>query len=257
MKTRHGIVPGYNAQAMVSPARTDGEAGGMLVTAADVVDAPVDNEQLAPMLEQAGGTTETTAALTLADAGYHSGRTLESCERREQRVVMPEARQRLLEQPYHKHRFRYDPEHDRYLCPEGQSLGFVGTIPLSGARGRLYRSSGAVCGACPAFGVSTTSSQGRSVAVGPWDAVLRRHRDWMATTEAKAAYRRRAGLVEPVFGILKEQLGARRFLLRGLPNVTAEWTVLATAFNLRTLWQAWRSGRRLQWTSVLGSHPIA
>ena len=47
--------------------------------------------------------------------------------------------------------------------------------------------------------------------------------------------------VEPVFGIIKEQQGARRFLLRGLVNVAAEWTMLATAFNLRTLWRVWRS----------------
>ena len=44
-----------------------------------------------------------------------------------------------------------------------------------------------------------------------------------------------------VFGIIKEQQGARRFLLRGLANVAAEWTMLATAFNLRTLWRVWRS----------------
>lgn len=47
--------------------------------------------------------------------------------------------------------------------------------------------------------------------------------------------------MEPVFGIIKEQQGARRFLLRGLGNVTAEWTLLATAFNLRTLWRIWRT----------------
>ena len=38
--------------------------------------------------------------------------------------------------------------------------------------------------------------------------------------------------------IIEERQGARRFLLRGLSNVTAEWTMLVTAFNLRTLWRA-------------------
>ena len=63
----------------------------------------------------------------------------------------------------------------------------------------------------------------------------------MSTWTAKEAYRLRKHLVEPVFGIIKEQQGARKFLLRGLTNVAAEWTVLATAFNLRTLWRVWRS----------------
>jgi hypothetical protein len=49
---------------------------------------------------------------------------------------------------------------------------------------------------------------------------------------------------EAVFGILKDQLGARRFLLRGLANVQAEFTILATAFNLRTLCRIWNRVRK-------------
>ena len=65
----------------------------------------------------------------------------------------------------------------------------------------------------------------------------------MSTDTAKEAYKLRKQLVEPVFGIIKEQQRARRFLLRGLANVSAEWAVLATAFNLRILWKVWRSRR--------------
>ncbi len=56
----------------------------------------------------------------------------------------------------------------------------------------------------------------------------------------------RKRLVEPVFGIIKEQRGARRFLLRGLSNVTAECTLMVTAFNLRTLRRMWSSSVHLQ-----------
>ena len=101
---------------------------------------------------------------------------------------------------------------------------------------------GAVCQACPAFRACTRAKEiGRSLAIGPHDAALRRHRSWMSTSAAKEAYGVRKQLVEPVFGIIKEQQGARRFLLRGLVNVAAEWTMLATAFNLRTLCRVWRS----------------
>ena len=107
---------------------------------------------------------------------------------------------------------------------------------------RLYRASEAVCQVCPAFGVCTRAKEiGRSLAIGPHDAVLRRHRAWMSTSAAREAYKLRKQPVEPVFGIIKEQQGARRFLLRGLVNVAAEWTMLATAFNPRTLWRVWRS----------------
>ena len=81
------------------------------------------------------------------------------------------------------------------------------------------------------------------MATGPYDAVLRRRRAWMATDEARRAFKRRKQLVELVFGTIKEQQGGRRFLLRGVGNVTAQWTLLATAFNLRTLWRVWRTRR--------------
>ena len=38
MKMRHGFLPAYNAQAMVSPVRTGQEMSGMLVTAIKLVD---------------------------------------------------------------------------------------------------------------------------------------------------------------------------------------------------------------------------
>ena len=109
---------------------------------------------------------------------------------------------------------------------------------------RVYRTpSGAICRECPAFGVCTTEVRlGRTMAIGPYDSALRRHRAWMSTTAAKEVYEQRKQLVEPVFGIIKEQMEVPRFLLRGLANVAAEWTTLATAFNRRTLWRAWRSG---------------
>jgi len=62
----------------------------------------------------------------------------------------------------------------------------------------------------------------------------------MATADAKPLYARRKQLSEPTFGILKEHMGGRRLLRRGLANVKAEFALLATAFNLRTLWRILR-----------------
>ena len=94
---------------------------------------------------------------------------------------------------------------------------------------RLYLGSAELCRACPAFGVCTKNrTQGRALGVGPHDVALRNHRKWMSTHRAKTALKRRAPLVEPVFGILKEQMDAKRFALRGLANVSAEWNLLAT-----------------------------
>ena len=116
---RQGIVAGYNAQAMVSPMETDGGATSMLVTAVDVVDAANDNALLVPMMEQAEETTGTKSQMTLADAGYFAASHLAECDRRGQKVVVSEARQRFLEDPYHKDRFTYDKHSDSFRCPQG------------------------------------------------------------------------------------------------------------------------------------------
>ena len=154
------------------------------------------------MMEKAGIRVETT----LADAGYHSGSNLEECDRRGQQVVMPESQERALESLYHKDRFAYDEASDSYCCPEGYTLRFAGVRRGRRTMVRIYRSSGAVCRACPAFGVCTRNERhGRALEISPHDAALRRHRAWMSTEEAKRAYRQRKQLVEPVFGIIKEQ----------------------------------------------------
>lgn len=242
IKTRQGIMPAYNAQAVVSPVEDGDGQSGMLITAVDVVDEPNDASQLCPMMDKAEETTGYKAEMTLADAGYHSGSALEECARREQLVAMPESQNRALSSPYHKDRFIYDETGDTYDCPQGHRLRFARLKRTRGVPMRLYRASGTVCRACPAFGVCTKDGRhGRALEVGPHETLLRRHRDWMSTDEAIEAYSQRKYIVEPVFGIIKEQQGGRRFLLRGKANVVAEWTLLATAFNLRTLWRMWRA----------------
>ena len=247
MKGRHGgVLAGYNAQAMVSATRTEEGTSGMLVTAVDVVDEVNDNALLVPMMEQAGETTGTKSQMTLADAGYFAASHLAECDLRGQQVVMPEARQRFLKDPYHKDRFIYDERSDSFRCPQGQTLAFVRIQHVNGIPSRLYRAAGVLCQACPTLRACTKAKEiGRSLAIGPHDEVLRRHRAWMSSSAAREAHRLRKRLVEPVFGIIKEQQGARRFLLRGLANVAAEWTMLVTAFNLRTLWKVWSASRPL------------
>ena len=160
---------------------------------------------------------------------------------------MPDPQAPRPSQPYHKDRFVYDPTTDTFTCPQGQPLTFHGLVPRGAGKpaARGYRAAKTACDACPVRAACTTSkATGRSIAIGPDDAALRAHRAVMATAAARATYRRRTTLPEPAFGILKEQQAARRFLLRGLAHVQAEWALLATAFNLRTLARLWRCSDR-------------
>jgi len=49
---------------------------------------------------------------------------------------------------------------------------------------------------------------------------------------------KRKQTVEPVFGQIKEARGFRRFLLRGLEAVSAEWRLICLGHNLLKLFRS-------------------
>jgi transposase len=59
----------------------------------------------------------------------------------------------------------------------------------------------------------------------------------LASDDGKACYAKRKETIEPVFGQLKEQQGARRFLRRGFAACEAEWKLLCGTHNLLKLWR--------------------
>ena len=62
----------------------------------------------------------------------------------------------------------------------------------------------------------------------------------LATDAGRAIYARRKCTTEPVHGLIKQARGFRQFLLRGLANVQAEFTLIALTHNLLKLWRAQR-----------------
>ena len=55
------------------------------------------------------------------------------------------------------------------------------------------------------------------------------------SSEGRALYRRRKGIVEPVVGWIKNVLGYRQFSFRGVEKVSAEWDLMCLAVNLRRM----------------------
>jgi len=63
----------------------------------------------------------------------------------------------------------------------------------------------------------------------------------LATDTGRALYRMRQAVVEPVIGYIKAVRGLRRFALRGLNCVRAEWRIICTTLNLLKLFRHhWR-----------------
>jgi transposase len=72
----------------------------------------------------------------------------------------------------------------------------------------------------------------------PFTQVMR-HR--LQSKEGAALYRLRKQTVEPVFGIIKQVLGFRQFLLRGVAKVSLEWKLVCTAYNIRRVFKLLRA----------------
>ena len=59
----------------------------------------------------------------------------------------------------------------------------------------------------------------------------------MIPTRGRLGIVSRKAVVEPVFGQIKEARGFRRFLLRGLAKVQAEWQIICATHNLLKLFR--------------------
>src|ERR1700733_6394679 len=59
----------------------------------------------------------------------------------------------------------------------------------------------------------------------------------LRTKQGRETYAKRKGIIEPIFGQLKQVLGFRQFSLRGLAAMRSEWRLMCTVHNLLKLWR--------------------
>ncbi|AXI51383.1 MULTISPECIES: IS1182 family transposase [unclassified Sulfitobacter] len=136
--------------------------------------------------------------------------------------------------------FTWDPDNDRYLCPEGKELKRTRQYhkdprnkqPRTGRR--KYRASKMVCSICPAKERCCPKVDARSVTRERFEEVREFARQCTASEfNPKAQARRKK--VEMLFAHLKRILGLGRLRLRGPCGVQDEFTLAATAQNLRKM----------------------
>ena len=149
-----------------------------------------------------------------------------------------------------KEAFVYDQERDCYWCPRGEQLTRRNTTSELTQRGRRsqrtrYRAEASTCAACPLMSrcvkAKPSQQKGREISRYDHDPYKERLAERMATDEAQQKYARRREVGERPFAVIKQHLGVRRFLLRGIDHVRTEWRWLTTAFNLQCLMRLIRS----------------
>lgn len=226
VKGRQGIHAGYNSQIVV-----DGKHG--LIVNGDVVSESNDSKQFSSQIEQAHETLGKKCRNACGDAGYANTAELKKIDDQNIAVIVPSVKQAHGKgpKPFDKNQFRYDPESDCYLCPEGYRLTF--SYFCKDQRHRIYQlKDKTICFACPHYGACTQSKSGRRISRLEHEETKLKLEERYKTDECRAIYKLRKQKVELPFGHIKRNLGTDYFLLRGLPGVKAEMALLASCFNL-------------------------
>jgi transposase len=132
---------------------------------------------------------------------------------------------------YGPERFTYLPESNRYLCPAGEQLNYVGLNVRN--RAHAYIGSGKRCGACSQK-AQCTSGRYKYLAIHMHEPARQRARD-LANTPAFATAQRKRKKVEALFAELKNLIGLRRLRLRRMKFVREQFFLAAAAQNLKRL----------------------
>ena len=132
---------------------------------------------------------------------------------------------------YGPERFTYLPESNRYLCPAGQQLNFVGLNVRN--RTHAYIGSRKRCGGCSQKAQCTTGKY-KYLAIHMHEPARQRARDLVNTPAFVDAQRKRKK-VEALFAELKNQIGLRRLRLRRLKFVREQFFLAAAAQNIKRL----------------------
>ncbi|HWA27306.1 MAG TPA: IS1182 family transposase [Lacunisphaera sp.] len=228
---------GYNAQALV-------DAKAQVIVAAALTNAPTDTAQLTPLLAQATALRAEIGAqaqpATVADGGYASGAQLAAAAEAGHEVLTPlPSASKDDSHPYHSAHFRHDPQRRIVVCPQGRELPLLRVREHRGHQIEVYRSA-KVCKDCPVRSLCTTSRHGRSIDLGPGHAHLEALRARWKKPGTAEYYELRAATVEPVFAQVKQQMGFRRWTVRGLEKAGIQWAMLCTTWNLQVIYRRWR-----------------
>jgi transposase len=240
MHTQSGSMPAFNGQVVVTE--------DQFIVHADVTTEPIDRNQLAPALAGVERNTGANPDKVVADAGYKSGPNLRLLEEAKVDGYLPETEERNIGKVkrnypdlYGKEAFRYDQEHNCYVCPAGQILRpstrkGVKT-KYGGGEATVYHAPRGVCLVCPQRDRCTKvkTKAGRTITRDDYEEERLRMRRKLATEAGRAIYAKRKCLVEPAIGQLKIVNRLVQFLLRGLLGVKIEFKWAAIAHNLMKL----------------------
>jgi len=228
-----GIQPAYNGQLAVDEAN-------QVIVAQEVIAAPNDQGQLAPLLMQVERNCGEAPESALADGGYLNQEDLEQVERQGITPYLPVPEQGVA-------RMEWMEAEQAFRCPQGELLR---AYRIRNGK-QIYRTRH--CSGCPQAKACKVTGRAKELHILPDSGALRRLAARM-NEMGKTIYRARSKIVEPIFACFKHNWGFRRFLLRGRRGAGAEWSLLCIAHNLRK-WAAGPAQRGVAPASAFSETP--
>jgi hypothetical protein len=226
-----GLALSYNAQISADAAH------GLIVGVA-LTPEPNDSAQLWPAVERIEKRWKSKPQQLVADGGYTTREVIEKMagggidflgsmgrEERPSGITTPK---RIPPSA-----FLFEPEENRYICPEGQRLRPQGRFAYKKKRGLVaygYQAKSSDCAPCirkPEC-CPENQSQGRGLIRRVENSAIWEFRKKMASPEAQAPYRRRGRVVEFCHAWINSKLGLRQFPVPGLRKAGTEllWACL-------------------------------
>lgn len=263
LATSHGVLQGYNANAIVDEKH-------QIVLHAEALGKGEDSSIMEPMLEgakeklEAAGWENPLKDMTIsADTGYYSVKNLEACKEFEVDAYVPDPQFRKRDIRFEnagRHRRSVDKRHERYkskkrwfsvedfklddqtgklICPAGHVL-YVKNRNFQTADGYkaiAYQAPKTACRDCQLRSkcLRTPNTVSRQVHVfygkrpGSLTDEMKQKID---TPEGRRTYSKRLGIVEPVFGNIRSCKRMNRFTLRGYIKVNIQWMLYCLVHNI-------------------------
>lgn len=266
MISSHGVVQGYNANALVDSQR-------QVVVHAEVFGDGNDAALMEPMLEGAErnlkaaglGNEPLKDRIVSADTGYFSIANLEACQTAEVDAYVPDrafrsrdprfadARRHRRAVDKHKQKykskrrwfgpqdFRFDDRTKTLICPAGHGLYKNGKpYEWQGYTAVSYKAPKRACRDCPLRAKClrhphTPVRQVRLFSDKRPGSITDTMKAKIDTSEGRIIYGRRLANVEPVFANIRAQKRMDRFTLRGRQKVNAQWTIFCLVHNIEKI----------------------
>lgn len=176
--------------------------------------------------------------LSNLDGGYHCDEVIEQAKAHGIELNCPEGRghkdgyDKQSDKLFLKNRFHYDAEQNTYTCPAGELLKQISDYK-GNCNNKPYRTYATdACATCKQRTKCTKSKKGRRIKRYNSDPAKEQLREKLKDPEVRKQYKKRAGMVEPVFSFLRYRQGLTRFHRKGLKKVRCEFALHAAAYNL-------------------------